>query len=55
MAQAGTVAVLLPCAFYYLKETKKPPVELLIAYKIPLAMPRIITHEHPCFPIPSLF
>ncbi len=29
MAAAGTVAVLLPGAFYALQETKKPPVQLL--------------------------
>ncbi|MDQ3144971.1 MAG: imidazolonepropionase [Pseudomonadota bacterium] len=29
MASAGTVAVLLPGAFYALQETKKPPVQLL--------------------------
>ena len=29
MAQANTVAVLLPGAFYFLKEKRKPPVELL--------------------------
>ena len=29
MAKAGTVAVLLPGAFYFLRETQKPPVELL--------------------------
>ena len=28
MAQAGTVAVLLPGAFYFIRETKVPPVEL---------------------------
>lgn len=28
MAKAGTVAVLLPGAFYFIRETKKPPVEL---------------------------
>ena len=28
MAKAGTVAVLLPGAFYFLRETQKPPVEL---------------------------
>ena len=27
MAQAGTVAVLLPGAFYFLRETQKPPVD----------------------------
>jgi imidazolonepropionase len=29
MAQAGTTAVLLPCAFYFLRETRKPPVDAL--------------------------
>ncbi|EXL09228.1 imidazolonepropionase [Aquamicrobium defluvii] len=28
MARTGTVAVLLPGAFYFIRETKKPPVEL---------------------------
>ena len=28
MARAGAVAVLLPGAFYTLRETKRPPVEL---------------------------
>jgi imidazolonepropionase len=28
MAKAGTVAVLLPGAYYFIRETKKPPVEL---------------------------
>jgi imidazolonepropionase len=38
MAAAGTVAVLLPGAFYALKETKKPPVDLLRAHGVPLAV-----------------
>jgi imidazolonepropionase len=29
MAQSGTVAVLLPGAFYFLRETRRPPVEAL--------------------------
>ncbi|GAA0213423.1 imidazolonepropionase [Kangiella japonica] len=29
MAQSGTVAVLLPGAFYFLRETKLPPIEVL--------------------------
>jgi imidazolonepropionase len=28
MAQAGTVAVILPGAFYFIRETRKPPIEL---------------------------
>ena len=29
MAKAGTVAVLLPCAYYFLGDTKKPPIRAL--------------------------
>ena len=35
---AGMVAVLLPGAFYALKETRKPPVELLRRYGVPMAV-----------------
>ncbi len=38
MAEAGMVAVLLPGAFYALKETKKPPVDLLRRHKVPMAV-----------------
>jgi imidazolonepropionase len=38
MASAGTVAVLLPGAFYALQEEKKPPVELLRKHKVPIAI-----------------
>lgn len=38
MAEAGTVAVLLPGAFYYLRETKYPPLELLKQYQVPIAI-----------------
>ena len=38
MAKAGTVAVLLPGAFYALQEKKKPPVELLRRHKVPIAV-----------------
>lgn len=38
MAKAGTVAVLLPGAFYYLKETQKPPIDLLRKYGVPMAI-----------------
>ena len=38
MAAAGTVAVLLPGAFYALQETKKPPVALLRKHKVPIAI-----------------
>ena len=38
MAEAGTVAVLLPGAFYFLKETQKPPVDLLRREGVPMAL-----------------
>ncbi|HWP94359.1 MAG TPA: imidazolonepropionase [Gammaproteobacteria bacterium] len=38
MARNGTVAVLLPGAFYFLRETRKPPVELLREHGIPIAV-----------------
>jgi imidazolonepropionase len=38
MADHGTVAVLLPGAFYYLKETKVPPVEDFRRLGIPMAV-----------------
>lgn len=38
MASAGTVAVLIPGAFYALQETKKPPVDLLRKHKVRIAV-----------------
>lgn len=38
MAAAGTVAVLLPGAFYYLRETVKPDVALLRRHGVPIAV-----------------
>lgn len=38
MAASGTVAVLLPGAFYALRETKKPPVQSFRDHKVPLAV-----------------
>ena len=38
MADAGTVAVLLPGAFYFLRETQMPPIELLRQYNVPMAI-----------------
>jgi imidazolonepropionase len=38
MASAGTVAVLLPGAFYALQEDRKPPVALLRKHKVPIAI-----------------
>ena len=38
MANANTVAVLLPGAFYFLRETQLPPIDLLRQYKVPMAI-----------------
>jgi imidazolonepropionase len=38
MAHAGTVAVILPGAFYVLKETQKPPVAAFRRYGVPMAV-----------------
>jgi imidazolonepropionase len=38
MASAGTVAVLLPGAYYALQETRKPPVAMLRKHKVPIAI-----------------
>ena len=38
LAAAGTAAVLLPGAYYYLRETVKPPVGALRAHGVPMAL-----------------
>ncbi|MEG9884179.1 MAG: imidazolonepropionase [Hyphomicrobiales bacterium] len=38
MARGGTVAVLLPGAFYTLKETRSPPVQAFRRHKVPMAV-----------------
>jgi imidazolonepropionase len=38
MARAGTVAVLLPGAFYALQETRKPPVQMLRDHNVSIAI-----------------
>lgn len=38
MKQADTVAVLLPGAFYFLREKQLPPVELLRTHQVPIAL-----------------
>ncbi|WPP44404.1 imidazolonepropionase [Pseudomonas sp. AN-1] len=38
MAEAGTVATLLPGAFLVLGETQRPPIELLRQYGVPMAL-----------------
>jgi imidazolonepropionase len=38
MQEAGTTAVLLPGAFYFLRETKLPPIDLLREHGVPMAL-----------------
>src|SRR3954467_2871796 len=38
MARASMVAVLLPGAFYALRETRRPPIDLLRAHGVPMAV-----------------
>ncbi|MEP9367124.1 imidazolonepropionase [Xanthobacter sp. VNH20] len=38
MGKAGTVAVLLPGAYYFIRETKAPPVDLFRAAGVPIAL-----------------
>lgn len=38
LAKSGTVAVLLPGAFYFLREAQKPPVDLLRKHGVPIAV-----------------
>jgi imidazolonepropionase len=38
MAQAGTVATLLPGAYYFVRETQLPPIEALRAQGVPMAL-----------------
>ena len=38
MAKSGTVAVLLPGAFYFLRETKQPPLETIRKHRVPVAI-----------------
>ncbi|MEX3314662.1 imidazolonepropionase [Sulfitobacter sp. PS-8MA] len=38
MAEAGTVAVILPGAYYTLRETQAPPIELLRKHGVPMAL-----------------
>lgn len=38
MRATGTVAVLLPGAYYFLRETKRPPIEALRAAGVPMAV-----------------
>jgi imidazolonepropionase len=38
MAKAGTVAVILPGAFYFIRETKKPPIDLFRKHGVKMAI-----------------
>jgi len=38
MGESGTVAVLLPGAFYFLRESQRPPVELFRRWDVPMAL-----------------
>ena len=38
MAAAGTIAVMLPAAFYTLRETRLPPIDRLRAHGVPMAV-----------------
>jgi imidazolonepropionase len=38
MARAGTVAVILPGAYYYIRETKPPPIALFREHGVPMAV-----------------
>ena len=38
MSNSGSVAVILPGAYYTLNETQKPPIELFRKYKVPMAI-----------------
>jgi len=38
MARAGTVATLLPGAFYFMRETQRPPIDALRAAGVPIAL-----------------
>ena len=52
LAAAGAVAVLLPGAFYFLRETRLPPIDALRRHKVPMA---VASDCNPgTAPIPSL-
>lgn len=38
MAAAGTVATLLPGAYYFLRDTQPPPIDLLRRHRVPMAL-----------------
>ncbi len=38
IARAGTVAVVLPGAFYFIRESQAPPIELMRKHRVPIAL-----------------
>ena len=38
LARSGSVAVLLPGAFYFLRETRLPPISALRSHQVPIAL-----------------
>ena len=38
LSNAGTTAVMLPAAFYFLRETQLPPIDALRRYRVPVAV-----------------
>jgi imidazolonepropionase len=38
MARAGTVAVVLPGAFYFIRERQAPPIDLMRKHRVPIAL-----------------
>jgi imidazolonepropionase len=38
MSAAGTVAVILPGAYYFIRETKQPPIDWLRRHRVPMAV-----------------
>ena len=38
IAEAGTTAVLLPGAFYFLREVQQPPIAMLRHHRVPMAL-----------------
>lgn len=52
MKAAGTVAVLLPGAYYFIRETQLPPLDLLRQYQVPIAL--ATDHNPGTSPVSSL-
>lgn len=52
MAEAGTVAVLLPGAYYFLRDTHLPPIDLLRRHGVPIAL--ATDHNPGTSPVTSL-